>query len=131
MAWIHRDADDRGRYVLCSTRGADAAARGHDETPRETRAPRGVPAIPSEGRGRAGRPPDRRPHLRGIGRARPERRMGDAQEGPGRDEASQPRRTILEHLGGLTDIRTDCRGPSAGVDEGATSAPGALSRPGP
>src|SRR6058998_434549 len=124
MVRIHRDADDRGRYVLCSTRGADAAARGHDETPREARAPRGLPAIPSEGRGRAGRPPDRRPHLRGIGRARPERRMGDAQEGPGRDEASQPRRTILEHLGGLADIRTDCRGPRAGLDEGASSALG-------
>src|SRR2546425_489021 len=95
MVRIHRDADDRGRYVLCSTRGADAAARGHDETPRETRAPRGLPAIPSEGRGRAGRPPDRRPHLRGIGRARPERRIGGAQAGPGGDEASQTPRTDL------------------------------------
>src|SRR5256712_1321972 len=110
MVRIRRDADDRGRYVLCATRGADAAARGHDETAREARAPRGVFAVPPKGRGRAGRPLDRRPHLRGVGRARPERRMGDAPEGPGRDEASQPRPTIVEHLGSLADVRADCRG---------------------
>src|SRR6266705_6432654 len=98
MVRIHRDADDHGRYVLCPTRGADAAARGHDEAPREARAPRGIPTVPSEGRGRAGRPLDHRPYFRGVGRAGPERRMGDAPEGPGRDEASQPRPTVTEHL---------------------------------
>src|SRR2546427_534029 len=91
MVPIHRDADDRGRDVLCTTRGADAAARGHDEAARKARTPRGVPALPSEGRGCAGGPSDRRPDLRRIGRARLERRVGDASEGARTGEASQPR----------------------------------------
>src|SRR5437867_8672024 len=124
MVRIRRDADDRGRYVLCPTRGADAAARGYDEAPREARAPRGIPAVAPEGRDRPGGPLDRRPHLRGVGRARPERRMGDAQEGPRRDEASQPGPTVLEHIGGLADVRADCRGPRARLNEGASPALG-------
>src|SRR5256712_11048530 len=98
MVRIRSDADDRGRYVVCPTRGADAAARGHDETAREARAPRGIFAVPSKGRGRARGPPDPPPHLRGVGPPRPEARLGDSQEGLWAGEASQPRPAILSHL---------------------------------
>src|SRR3989442_14163208 len=56
--------------------------------------------------------------------------MGDAPEGSGRDEAGQPRPPILEHLGSLADVCADCGGPRAGLDEGASSAPGVPPRPG-
>src|SRR3989449_498815 len=123
MVPIHRDADARGRDVLCTTRGADAAARGHDEAARKARTPRGVPALPSEGRGCAGGPSDRRPDLRRIGRARLERRVGDASEGARTDEASQPRPANPEHPGGVEDVRADRGNPRSRLDESASTAP--------
>src|SRR3989475_2754585 len=123
MVLIHRDADDRGRDGLCATHGADAAARGHDEAAREARTPRGVPALPSEGRGRARGPPDRWPDLRRVGRALLERRLGDAEEGARTDEASQPRPANSEHPGGVEVVRADRGNPRCRFDESASTAP--------
>src|SRR2546428_13079508 len=104
MVPIHGDADDRGRDGLCATRGAHTAARGHDEAAREARTPRGLPALPSEGRGRARGPPDRWPDLRRGGPAPLERPLGDAEEGPGTAEASQPRSYSPRHPGGVESL---------------------------
>src|SRR2546425_10154303 len=122
MVPIHRDADDRGRDVLCTTRGADAEARGHDEAARKARTPRGVPALPSEGRGCAGGPSDRRPDLRRIGRARLERPGGDASEGARTDDESQTRPANPEHPGGDEDVSVKRGTPGCRLDEPTSTA---------
>src|SRR2546430_11379286 len=87
MVRIRRAPDAPGRDSVRPPRGPHDETRGDDETLGEARAPGRVPAFPAAGGGRAGRPPDRRPGLRGIGLPRVERRMGGPQESPPEHEA--------------------------------------------
>src|SRR5436189_136165 len=102
MVRIRRDPDDPGRDSVRPPRGPHDETRGDHETLGEARAPGRVPAFPAAGGGRAGRPPDRRPDLRGIGLPRVERRMGDPQEGPRGNEG-----VMLEGIADAAGVEAD------------------------
>src|SRR5437899_10669987 len=129
MVRIRRDTDDSGRYAVRTPRRADPTTRGHDEAPREARLTGHVPSFPPERRSRARGAPGHRPDLRRIGCTRLERRVGDAQEGAQRDEASNVGPTIAHDPRRLEGLRGDRRSPRRGFNEGPTAA--ARIAPGP
>src|SRR2546429_5273515 len=118
MVRIRRAPDDPGRDSVRPPRGPHDETRGDHETLGEARAPGRVPAFPAAGGGRAGRPPDRRPDLRGIGLPRVERRMGDPQEGPPGNEAGDPGPPAPPDPRGGPHVRPDRPGSPRPPDEG-------------
>src|SRR5437773_218622 len=118
MVRIHRDVADSGRDSVRAPRRADHEARGHIEAPRETRPPGRLSEIPPPRRGSPGGSPDRRSHLRGVGFARPERRMGDPEEGPRGDEAGHVGPPAADDSGSYPHVCSDRGGPWPRLDEG-------------
>src|SRR5438445_644465 len=114
MVRIHRDVADSGRDSVRAPRRADHEARGHTEAPREARPPGRLSEIPPSRRGSPGGSPDRRSHLRGIGFARSERRMGDPEEGPRGDEAGHLGPAAAHDPGGHPHVCSDPGGPEGG-----------------